>query len=801
MEKRPTPTNESLTDVELKDKKVQPTCDPVQADAFASLKASETKVADAVAESPTKENTDEVVEKTATEKSRLQGTKEPKPVLKPYTEALSKLHEAKETWDAESLWELRQEVVLNSMFTSDFQNSFGVDPHACQDFFDGYVSDLEDRAKEAGKSSDDIFDIIKEFDNKDNLYSWYTSLSAGSDSEPLKVEECIKEEVTPVAESTSINIKDRKELAKTIIEAKKAGRKFKISRCMEEGFRYTFSYTDAEQLAESISSDRADVYNKLLEALSSLKDAFEKMSAVWEIDEFAYDTCNDIFKDFGMGDYFSKSLDEYAPMIDEWSYKLTDMASKEEADAVSENESLKEEKEVEAEPVKEELTITADNTNVIVHDDASVEVSNDKGVVSVSGDSVSVNTEDASVVADSSNISVDVSKSEEAAPAPEMPVEVEAPAEVTTELDVADNLDMVDDDNLEIKEESLNESPVEIVDDADDSVVDFDDFDDDIELPSSVLIDPEALFGPGAVVFDDDDIEEDISNYLSDTYGFLHFGFSYYVDDDGIHVENIEWDTSSEDDIEDEDIPEESRLHHLKDLYDMEPEDLTVDEIKELHDAGMLTDSLNLKEDIKDVRKEITDKMLDKFEEFDVGYILNKIQDSAEKVLSEDEFSDILDAANKDLEDCEGTDALYLNGDAYDWKEFELKKDAIIDSYLKYYSEDQLEKINKDLDNIDEALLKEDPTYELSPRFDSRKSFYGKAKVDVLDDGTEVLYSYGTPVCKITKDGKVTLLRRGYLGWSSSQTTLRHVKDFLKQHGIDVASKKELAKKYPTEEF
>lgn len=38
---------------------------------------------------------------------------------------------------------------------------------------------------------------------------------------------------------------------------------------------------------------------------------------------------------------------------------------------------------------------------------------------------------------------------------------------------------------------------------------------------------------------------------------------------------------------------------------------------------------------------------------------------------------------------------------------------------------------------------------------DSHKSFYGKAKVRVLDDGSKVLYSYGTPVCKISVSGRV----------------------------------------------
>lgn len=93
--------------------------------------------------------------------------------------------------------------------------------------------------------------------------------------------------------------------------------------------------------------------------------------------------------------------------------------------------------------------------------------------------------------------------------------------------------------------------------------------------------------------------------------------------------------------------------------------------------------------------------------------------------------------------------------------------------------------------------LKEEPYLE--PEYDSRQSFYKKAYVDEKADGSKVLYSYGTPVCRI-KDGKATLLRKGYLGWASSQTTLRHVKEFLKQNGFKADSMKQMAKDYPVEQ-
>ncbi len=60
------------------------------------------------------------------------------------------------------------------------------------------------------------------------------------------------------------------------------------------------------------------------------------------------------------------------------------------------------------------------------------------------------------------------------------------------------------------------------------------------------------------------------------------------------------------------------------------------------------------------------------------------------------------------------------------------------------------------------------------PCFDTRKSFYGKAKVIENDNGEKVLISYNTEVAKITESGKVIRLWDG-----TSQTTCRHFNSFL----------------------
>lgn len=70
--------------------------------------------------------------------------------------------------------------------------------------------------------------------------------------------------------------------------------------------------------------------------------------------------------------------------------------------------------------------------------------------------------------------------------------------------------------------------------------------------------------------------------------------------------------------------------------------------------------------------------------------------------------------------------------------------------------------------------------YELDARYDSRKSFYGKAHV--LDYGNEVyeLQSYNTIVSRC-ENGVVTHLGR----WS--QTTSRHQREFEKQYSKTVS--------------
>ena len=66
---------------------------------------------------------------------------------------------------------------------------------------------------------------------------------------------------------------------------------------------------------------------------------------------------------------------------------------------------------------------------------------------------------------------------------------------------------------------------------------------------------------------------------------------------------------------------------------------------------------------------------------------------------------------------------------------------------------------------------------------DSHKSFYGKAKVIVNDNGW-YLQSYDTIVCMIDNKGEFSRLWQGY-----SVTTMRHINAFRELMGMDPINK------------
>ena len=79
-------------------------------------------------------------------------------------------------------------------------------------------------------------------------------------------------------------------------------------------------------------------------------------------------------------------------------------------------------------------------------------------------------------------------------------------------------------------------------------------------------------------------------------------------------------------------------------------------------------------------------------------------------------------------------------------------------------------------------------TYELNASYDSRQSFYGKARV-IEEGNKQTLISYNTEVATI-ENGKAKV------NGTYSATTLRHIKEFLLQNGFDADSKKFIEENY-----
>ena len=84
---------------------------------------------------------------------------------------------------------------------------------------------------------------------------------------------------------------------------------------------------------------------------------------------------------------------------------------------------------------------------------------------------------------------------------------------------------------------------------------------------------------------------------------------------------------------------------------------------------------------------------------------------------------------------------------------------------------------------------------ELYPRYDSRKSFYGKAHVIYdHDNDTITLRSYNTDVCRIVNHANGFRFEKLWNGYSA--TTMRHVNEFIDQFTTSSFSQKSGGKKW-----
>ena len=79
-----------------------------------------------------------------------------------------------EDFTKKDLTSLRNEIVLNSCYTSDYNNSFGISADSVAAFFDGYYDFIWELAEEKYGKKGLTHEIdVAEFDNADTLEEWF----------------------------------------------------------------------------------------------------------------------------------------------------------------------------------------------------------------------------------------------------------------------------------------------------------------------------------------------------------------------------------------------------------------------------------------------------------------------------------------------------------------------------------------------------------------------------------------------------------------------------------------------------
>ena len=85
--------------------------------------------------------------------------------------------------NTEQILQLRKEIVLNSIFTNDYENSFDIPPQQVQDFFDCYIEYCEDCFIDENfeMENNDYFNLVLDFANDDiNLIEYFNTIEWGN---------------------------------------------------------------------------------------------------------------------------------------------------------------------------------------------------------------------------------------------------------------------------------------------------------------------------------------------------------------------------------------------------------------------------------------------------------------------------------------------------------------------------------------------------------------------------------------------------------------------------------------------
>lgn len=134
------------------------------------------------------------------------------------------------------------------------------------------------------------------------------------------------------------------------------------------------------------------------------------------------------------------------------------------------------------------------------------------------------------------------------------------------------------------------------------------------------------------------------------------------------------------------------------------------------------------------------------------------------------------------------------------WVDYDMKRYGKISDKTKSYLDRAGLEVVKDDHKDYEVIAKDEglaeaPIYDLETRFDPRQSFYRKARVDTgVDDNENKLYSYDTLVAEMI-NGKPVVYN------VQSGTTLRHVKEWLRQNGFKAETKSQVIRDYGADDI
>ena len=88
---------------------------------------------------------------------------------------MKKLYECSKNYAKSKLWNIRKDIILNSIYFDDYKNRYGYDTRMICNFFDGFLEYIEELMIENKQNIHPsyFYDLLPLYDNKETLWNWY----------------------------------------------------------------------------------------------------------------------------------------------------------------------------------------------------------------------------------------------------------------------------------------------------------------------------------------------------------------------------------------------------------------------------------------------------------------------------------------------------------------------------------------------------------------------------------------------------------------------------------------------------